>query len=55
MCVSLVSGVDLLHIVLGVSDDDLVRVAVELEDHSDQVLLSILNVPASELQILDLV
>ena len=55
LCVSLVSGVDLLHVILSVSDYDLMRIAVELEDDSDQVLLAVFNKPTCELQVLDLV
>ena len=48
-CVSLVSGVQLFDVILGVLDDDLVWVAIELEHNGNEVLLAIFYPPACEL------
>ena len=48
-CVSLVSGVELLNIVLCVLDYNLMRVAIESEYDRDEVFLSIFDPPTSEL------
>jgi len=54
-CVSLVSRVELLDVVLGILDDDLVGLAVETENYHDGVLLSVFCPPRRELQALDLI
>ena len=55
LSVSLVSRVDLLDVILRVFNDNLMRVAIKLEDDRDEVLLAVFNPPTCELQILDLI
>ena len=48
-CVPLVSRVELFDVVLCVFNDDLMRVAIELEYNCYEVLLPIFDPPAREL------
>ena len=54
-CVSFIGRVDLFHIVLCVLDYDLMGVTIELENNGNEVLFSIFDPPAGEVQVLYLV
>ena len=55
LCVTLVSGVEFLHVVLSVLDDDLVRLAVKAENDDDVVPLPVFHPPRCELEALNLI
>lgn len=55
LCVALVCTVQLFHVVLGVLDDDLVRLAIKSEYNDNIVFLAVFSPPGRELQALDLI
>ena len=55
LSVSLVRRVKLFHVVLRVLNDDLMRIAIEVENNANHVLRPVLNPPRLKAQALDLV
>ena len=55
LCVALVCTVELLHVVLCVLDNYLMRLAIQAEHHCNRILFAVLRPPRSELQALDLI